>query len=327
MYNAKIKEEFIDMAAPDSKTAARARRIFEEISQVEEYLGKDLCEMNADEAQLALGKSTQTARLWMPAITMLRRYVARCADEKGLDTARGVYEARDVNVVDVLENMVSDPGGLQSLLDRLFYPERELRIDCIYRCYYWLAFAGLKLDDVFKINVADVDLESMVVHFEDEEYPIYKEALPAFKNASTLNAFNAYSTWFTEVKSWNRVVGLQLLRGLRGMARKETFRNQLNKFLEARAKAESRPTDNAPTYDRVQKSGLFYRVHVYESATDERESFQRFADLDMADKTFKLHRGQSLEKRRDHKARMLRADYDKWRYAFYGEGVMAETEE
>ena len=110
-----------------------------------------------------------------------------------------------VNVVDVLENMVSDPGGLQSLLDRLFYPERELRIDCIYRCYYWLAFAGFKLDDVFKINIADVDLESMVVHFEDEEYPIYKEALPAFKNASTLNAFNAYSTWFTEVKSWNRV--------------------------------------------------------------------------------------------------------------------------
>lgn len=120
MYNAKIKEEFIDMAAPDSRTADRARRIFEEISQVEEYLGKDLCEMNADEAQLALGKSTQAARFWMPSITMLRRYVAWCADEKGLDTALGAYEARDVNVVDVLENMVSDPENLQALLTGSF---------------------------------------------------------------------------------------------------------------------------------------------------------------------------------------------------------------
>ena len=335
MYNKDVKEQFILETAPNDITAAKARRIFEELGVVETRLDKDLCAMDAEEAQKAVGASGTALRSWFPSIMMLRRYVAWCENArvaKGFKIGNGVFQLKDIRIMEVASQMAANPLHLQMKLNELFFPEQEQRVDLIYRGYFWLAFAGLLQKDALEVENSNIDLESMDICFEGRRYPLYREGLPAIKQLVKLKAFYYYNSQYTiaGVISRQRIEGTQLLRGIKTFANMSNIGVNLNgqvsvnfeeKTRQARANgaADERRVPPEPLmYHRIWLSGVFYRAFERERATGQQETFEGLASHLMEGKTYKVNDAGTLATRQYAKARKYREEYERWLLAFPG---------
>ena len=52
-----------------------------------------------------------------------------------------------------------------------------------------MAYGGIDEDDTILIRNEDVDFSEMIIRYKTISVPIYREALPAFRNAVNLTSF------------------------------------------------------------------------------------------------------------------------------------------
>ena len=323
MYNQKLKEKFI---ATISSEAHRKSMLaaFNAVGKYEENLGKDICTMSNEELLPILtetsGFRTRTRRIRK---YLLESYVDWCVrEEKVVGACDAIFSVNDLGLEKLKRQMVVDPGHLQTYLDCLYESEDEETIDCVNRCYFWLAFMGFDEERLADIACADVNLQEMVLVFEENEYVIYKESLQAFQKCVELDYFVINHPNYAPVKK-RRSDGNQLLRGVRsGVAinniRATTSRRQGDRS-SWRGKYRSNPSINMDlklSYYRVKLSGLFYRMHEAEMK-GMKPDFTAAAEYFMGDYEYKLEKSRN---KRGAKVRQVaseyRSDYKRWKEAY-----------
>lgn len=314
MYNEEMKARFIREYTGSLNTAKVATTIFNALEEHEKSWNADLCTRSSEELQPVITEITglRSRSKWM-ALTILKEYVKWCIVMQVPGACDGMLQIKTVGLDKVKHQMVSGPLHLQKFLDDILDPENEETIDNIYRCYFWMAYGGIDEEDTILIRNEQIDFGQMVIYYKTTNVPIYREALPAFRNAVSLNSFLYKHPNYSKPVRRDRVSGDTLMRGIRATTKTFTMRTTLSK---RNIKAiEDGLTDLQLSFYRVRMSGLFYRVYEMERAGIP-ASFSEAALRVMDGKTYTLHGREKLEHRQNKIERNYLEDYQRWKLAF-----------
>lgn len=314
MYNEEMKARFIRQYTGSLNTANVATTIFNALEEHEKSWNADLCTRSSDELQPVIDEiaGLRSKSKWM-ALTILKEYVKWCIAMKVPGACDGMLQIQAVGLDKIRHQMVSCPLHLQRFLDEVFDRESEETIDNIYRCYFWMAYGGIDEEDTILIRNEEVDFSQMAISYKTTSVPIYREALPAFRNAVSLNSFLYKHPNYSKPVRRDRVPGDTLMRGIRATTKTFTMRTTLSK---RNIKAvEDGSTDLQLSFYRVRMSGLFYRVYEMERAGIP-ANFSEAALRVMDGKTYSLSGREKIEHRQNKIERSYLEDYQRWKLAF-----------
>jgi hypothetical protein len=315
MYNSELKIKFIndqyDRRDSVKKLAEQVLNLFEDY---ERGWGADLCTKTTQELQPIVDEvfGLRVKSHWA-AMSILREYARWCISMKVPGACDGALKIEAVGLDKVRRQLVSSPFHLQKCMDEIFVAEAAETIAVTYRCYYWMAFAGMKEEDALQVTCSDVDFSKMEIVWNGAEYPIYREALPAFHAAAELSSFLVQHPLYKRDVRHDRVPGDNLLRGMKSDNSAYTIRVAVSR-LSTKALSEGR-TSAQLSFKRVQTSGLFYRMYERECAGVPMD-FSAAAEAFMAGKEYQLDKKMTLRGLQNRIAKSYTEDYLRWKAAF-----------
>lgn len=312
MYNEELKRRFVRDYTGSLNTANVAATVFNAVEKYETAWDADLCTKSAEDLQPIIDEivGLRSKSKWMTLI-ILKEYVKWCIAMKVPNACDGMLHIEMVGIEKLKRYMVSSPMHLQKFMDAVFAPEEEETVDNIYRCYFWMAYGGIDEGDTIFIKNNDIDFSEMNIRYKDTSVPIYREAVPAFRNAVSLSSFAYlhpnYST------RCDRVPGDTIMRGIKASTKILTIRATLSKRI---VKAiEAGKTDLHLSFFRIRMSGLFYRVYELERA-GVAPNFSEAALRAMDGKTYTLKGREKIEHKQNRIEREYLEDYERWKLAF-----------
>ena len=314
MYNEEQKKRFIKDYTGSLNTANVAMTIFNELEKYERAWNADFCTKDANELQPVIENITglRNKSKWM-SLTILKEYVKWCMAMKVPGACDGMLQIEAIGLNKIKKQMVASPFHLQRYLDDIFDRECDETIDNLYRCYFWMAYGGIDEEDTILIKNADVDLSQMLIHYKTTNVPIYREAIPAFRNAVTLTSFLYKHPNYTKPIRRDRVSGDIIMRGIKATTKTFTIRTTISKR-NIRA-IENGMTDLQLSFCRVRMSGLFYRTYEMERAgipVTFTEAALRFID----GKSYTLSGREKIVHKQNRIERDYMEDYQRWKLAF-----------
>lgn len=210
MFNEERKMKFL---SETRETTGYGISIFNATSKAEEEHGKDLCELDVDTIQSIFETNFGVRKRATESSTaFMQSYVKWCSDN-GFPTSNSVFELEVDVSQKIKRTMVASPMHLASIMDQVFTPVESKTIDCLYRCYLWMVYSGLRESDTVEVNVDDVDLDTSIIQFGGKSFDIYNEARAAFRMACTATEFVYIHPNYTT--TINRFPGERLIRGVR----------------------------------------------------------------------------------------------------------------
>ena len=319
MYNAELKKNFIREQITSISTALVCETIFNAIAPVEEEWGADLCTKSKEELQPVIDRivGLRVRSKWMRLI-ILKDYVRWCIGRNVPGACDGMLNITDVGLEKVREQTVSSPKHLQNYLDAICEPEGKGGTDNIYRCFYWLAYAGVEEKDILDIKCSDVDFRNMVVNYPQKNTVVqmYPESLQAFHNCVELEQFLFNHPNYTKTVWKDRVAGDTLVRGFRALPTVSSIRTELSR----RSRGKSDKTPLKLSYFRVWMSGLFYRAYE-EELCGRTPDFNPIVIQQMEGKTYELGQGRrTLGAKQRQLVKDYEEDYQRWKLAWIYKG-------
>ena len=312
MYNEKQKIRFIKETAKSISSADTLEYMFNRFEKFEELWGKDVCQASDEELQQLMnntfGIKTSSASLYTK---LLKRYILWCKNNDIHSRDAAIYLRQDYQSR-VRSSFVANPVHLQYCLDLIFDGEDNRTIDNVYRSYFWIAFGGVDESKIKLVKRSDVDLYNMIVRFDNEEFPIYREGIKALRNTANLDSFMYTHPNYTKAIERQRFDNQTLLSGIKSIPSAETFRSQVSTIILKASKQK----DNVVriSYDRVRLSGIFFRAYEAEqifgeadlsAEIDKRVNDARVSGSTMKESVYRYQVGSRLI-----------ADYNRWKTTF-----------
>lgn len=314
MYNTEQKTRFIKEFTDSVSVREIALNVFKISQSFEEKAGKDIAAMDTDEVQEVFDSVAGVRDRSRYGPQYILREYARWSVRNGVPGATGAAEKISSAGIDRLRSeMVRNPRQLQIFLDALYIPESEETAENGNRAFCWLAYSGISSEETLKVMASELDFSRMVITHGGNEYPIYTESLPAFRNCATLTHYRYFHPNYTfdDAIYRERKGNGELLRGFRGLPALSAFRVDLSKR-NTEALKEGKTTLRL-TYDKIWLSGVFYRMYQDELAG---------IPVNFDDFTWKLHGNTEYKLDRTKKtkrdklkeiSRGYLTDYERWK--------------
>lgn len=323
MFNKELKEGFVSSFSTSIGRRNAAVSMFNAIEPYEVKWNADICTRSEEDLRPVIeeivGFRSNSKKL---RLTILKEYIRWCLDNNVVDAKDDIFRIEDFGINKLKRQTVANPQHLQRYLDYVFEKESEETVDCIYRCFYWLAYGGMKEDDVLSVNMDDVDLDNMIVRYDGDEYPIYREAIPAFRNCVNLTQFRYKHPNYSidKVIYKDRASGRTLLRGIGETKSIKAVRVEMSRRAKnPKNKIDSNNASVAElklSFYRVWISGLFYRMYEAERAGMPPD-FMAAAEQYMEGKTYKLDSGRNtIQAKQRQLAKDYLEDYNRWKEAY-----------
>lgn len=317
MYNEELKTRFIREYTNSISRADACKQAFNAMETYEKQWGADFCTRSTAELEPVIEQLVgfRVRSRWQ-RIIIFQRYVKWCLGNNIPGACDGMLHVDNVGLSKVRTQMVANPMQLQMYLDVICEPESEQTTDNIYRCFYWMAYSGMDEEAILNAKCSDVDFDNMVIRSGNEEFDIYREALPALRNAATLTEFVYKHPNYPPDKRVirNRALGNTLIRGIRSTTTVASLRVELSR--RSKKFLEDGSTDKQLSYYRVWLSGLFFRMYQREIAGIPVD-FSGAASKFMEGKTYKLDTGRNTpEAKRRAVVNDYTQDYERWKAAF-----------
>jgi len=316
MYNRDIKARFIwdneEYIRHGSVAYNAYKRLFALSSELEKEFGKDLAAFDSDElAKFEKLVDENLKMLPMRYRASMLRYLEWChSGHVDINASEGINHILE-GLSEYKKTIVSGPIHLQVSLDKIFDAENKRTIDVIYRCFLWMAFAGVRNKHFANSATADdVDLDKRIFFYNGDAYPIYPQAIEAFDLVLKSTAFIYEHPNYT--RSSNRINSDKLLRGIKADADSIWIASEIKK--KSRIAYEKNPEVKRLSYRSVLHSGIFYRQYEAEAAG---------MDVDFSyliKKTEKLTGGRLTIRRAAINAE-LKDEYYIWKYLMYKDKV------
>lgn len=263
IYNEELKQAFIDDSIQSENSKKNAVIAFRTISKYEEAWGADFCTRTAEEIRPVMEEICGArARSKYTRLGLFSNYSRWCVQHGIPGAIDNTIQPSELGNTKLDSLIIRNPEHLQRCLDEYFEPESEETVDNTYRCFFWLAYGGMAESDIIQTAAPDVDFENMIVHHGDSVAVIYRQALPAIRNCIRLTQFRYKHPNYEPI--WkDRIPGPELIRGTRGSKITEPgIRSMLSRRITQRAKDGSIML----SYQRVWRSGMFYRIYEQELA-------------------------------------------------------------
>jgi len=161
---------------------------------------------------------------------------------------------------------VSSPKQLDAYLTAVFGDEIRPNEDGARRCFAWLAYIGIPVNEATLVKCGDVRFDDMEIRYNGNAYTIYREAirtLRVFVNAEKMERTRGYI-----VDILPRAPGDLLLRGMTATETPQDRYESLSRKLSMREveAVKAGRTDKNMSYTDIYKSGVFYRMYEDEIA-------------------------------------------------------------
>ena len=320
MYNAELKNKFIEQYTTSISARSSSVALFNAFEKYELKWNADVCTVGVEELSAAFGEIvgfrtvSQKSRL-----SVLQAYARWCLSTGVPGACNSAFHIDDVGIEKLKRQTVANSTHLQAYLNQICAPESLDTVDNVYRCYYWLAYSGMNESDAVQVRAQDVDIENMVVRHNGMEFPIYREAIQAFRKCATLDGFQSNHPNYTNKRGYRpRGTGDLLLRASNSTVNVKLFRvtmSQKSAELERMDSSNKNLVLNL-SYHRVWISGLFYRTYEAERAgmpVDFLDAAEQF----MYGKTYKLSRcDKTINNKQRQVANDFLKDYNRWKLAY-----------
>ena len=260
MYNEVLKTKFVREITDSISTATAYKRLFDFLEVYETAAGKDLCQMELNEAQNIANKLTgnPAASKWAK-ISMIKTYCKWCV-KSGIPNSRDVFsDIKSIGIGNIKNETVTSPAHLEKFLNEVFEKTENHTADNSLRCYCHLAYAGMRDVDIINVTKENVNFKKMTIEYNGAEYPIYREAVPVLNSCIDMSAYNYFHPNYNSTVVKERVDLPYIVRGTRGEPSVVYFRTALTR---ANKKAlEKERTALNLSYYTIWLSGLFYKMY------------------------------------------------------------------
>lgn len=303
MYNEERKMAFLKETR---MSAEFGKSVFNATSKLEETRDQDLCELSSEDIKPLFDKRFGIRkRAVETSLAVLKSYARWCSD-KGYPVQDG-FERLEIDMSEKLRRtMIASPKHLELVLNKCFAPVESETTDCLYRCYLWMAFSGVKGQDALDMKVSDVHLTDMTLQYNNVVRELYRESLPAFRMACEATEFVYIHPRYTTRRS--RYPGDKLIRGIKSDSIKMmTIRSILQKAFDANGVETS--------YSKIYLSGIFYKAYEAERCGFD-ANFDDVIVENMTETDRVYHDGYTPKKVAAQLRRDLERDYEQWKQAF-----------
>ena len=263
IYNTKIKMAFIE-TIESKQIRDIAMACFRDTAPFETDAGHDLCTFSGEEETTALKAMmdtmlrSETRRLAARAITMYFQWCVKTRVQGAVE-----HEPIKKDVIDAVNHdlLIFSPAHLQTILDKIFDREADGTVDNVYRCFYWMAYAGLSTESIIMLKPEHFDLKSFLVSVNGENGVLYQQGIPCIENCIGMSQFRYKHPLYSNVVMKDRVPGDYILRGTRG-----TYDDLALAYKSLSSVLSKRVRDSGLTfsYHQCYYGGLFYRIHEQE---------------------------------------------------------------
>ena len=200
------------------------------------------------------------------------------------------------------ERYVASPKELEKKLNLFLDPAGRNSTDLLIRGAYWLAFAGLKISDIYDIKISNILLKNKAVHYGRRVYRLRDEAMQTIIKLIELEKFWYFHPNY-EPKLRLRMQSDYLLRGIRSEHLSESA-------LGCMIRNKSAGTEFNIDLKSAQLSGIYYDILEGELTGVETNFLAIATEMNPPDSTVKMNQ---------KKASLLRDGYLEWRSVFYPE--------
>lgn len=313
MYNEERKMRFLTETRSSKGAEDFGKSVFHTTEPYEQEAGKDFCELTIDVLQsIANTEFGVRTRTMETTIALFRSYVSWCK-EQGYLTCDDVYELKTEMGDKVRRMMIASPAHLEVVLNKIFEPVQNETVDCLYRCYFWMGFAGLEESETVEVTVDEIDFSTMTIEHGGKSYEIYREAVPAFKMACEATQFRYIHPGYSSDKKQqgiyrDRYPGKHLLRGIRSSQIKLTT-------IKAHTGKKLKANGIETTYGKIRLSGLYYKTYEMERF-GEPVNFDAIIVERISKTPQNYHRNYTRSKFASVIRRSLLEDYECWKAVF-----------
>ncbi len=200
-------------------------------------------------------------------------------------------------------SMISSPEHLASVFKYNFDPIWMRTIDCLYRCFWWMAFAGVPSKYATSILKSEVNTKTRKIRHKGEVYIIPDAAIAVFDIAVEADAFNYTHPLYIKAVKRERVKSSYLMSGFRNTQMGFRYADKLCRML-------TKEKGFYLTYERIYLSGVFYRVLQAEQEGT-KPDFRWLAEEQLEEKNQPYN-----EEALKLKIRNLKNKYKKWKRVF-----------
>lgn len=326
MYNANLKEQFIQEEVQSEKMKRLFRNVFEFVSKSEEEYSADICTWNSEQLRKELEKLAGL-RSYSSAnrAKLLKRYVQWCCDSQVPGATDVIFSIQVDGTSKIRQQWISGPDHLQRCLNDFLSPELNYTTDNILRGYCWLAFMGMSEEQIVALEDYHVDPDAGYITYNRRVIQIPNEAFVSLRILKEERRFRYYhANYGKDFVLRDRAEGNRLLRGIRNP---EPNIHNLRIMLSGKIKeANKREGNSVPqlSYSRIWLSGEFYRMYKKEQAggsVDFSYLGERAIQAREKNETpykLKAEKGNRTENGKMRElAREYRKDYINWKAAYY----------
>lgn len=308
MYNEEIKNGFIEKYSNNrnyKSSVLLLKSIFESCEEIEKRLNKDVAEIDSiDDLQNVLDNIAGIRSSTLdPVKAILGLYFKYYHNNPDIDLSI-LNNIKHVSYEVIRNSTVSSPLQLSNYLNKVFEPDGM--VDTIYRCIYWLAYSGMKDDDIYTTTIDEVDLDNMIVVHDGQVYEIYKEAINTFRICKESSSFEYAHPRYSNNIIRDRVSGRLLVRGIKGTPKKSTSYSYISKRINAA------DIDRVVSISRARLSGVYYRTYEAECCGMPAD-FVAIIESGILDIKNRVRKERTIDPNR---IRDLKNDYIFWKKAF-----------
>ncbi len=263
MYNEDLKRAFIDDTIQSDSSRIVAENAFRAIFPYEKAWGADYCTRTVEEITPVLEKiSGLKARSRYTRLNLFSDYSKWCVKNGVPGAIDNTVSRADLGPGKLDQTTIRNPEHLQHSLDMIFEPESEETVDNTYRCFFWLAYGGMMIEDAVELTSKDIDFESMTAEHGESSAVLYRQGLPAIHNCIRLTQFRYKHPNYKPV--WkNRINGEEILRGTKGGKVSDT---SIRSLISRRIGRDATDSTILLSYQRVWRCGVYYRLYEKEQA-------------------------------------------------------------
>lgn len=313
MYNEQQKNEFLSFVN-DQKSFMR---VFNKISNFESEMETDFSMMNLDMQKMVLNLiSVSRSTTNNNFVSMLRIYQQWCIDNARAPKKRNSLtriSGTDINSESAFRfAFIKDPSELISIMEAIFAPITEDKIDNMYRVYLLLCYNRLNQQEAVDLPISSVDMESQRIYLNDRTIQILPEMVDTINYVLAMQNINIQQhqreTGKIMVKQYAKplIVEDKVIRSYRYSNNRRVALNYAVSCLATAALKEKR-ISKPIRLSNIFLSGWFY--HLYRNEPVQFEDFEQ-----MVIETRPEVRDKATQRKTIIKS--IRSDYTAWKRAF-----------
>lgn len=300
-------------------------RMFLLSAEMEHRFQIDLSEFDTTMLQAFFSRISGTlSKTAAVAFINLKGYI-RWSRVHGYKTSDAVNNIRIDELDKFKSRMVSSAKHLESILDIVFPNPESNQIYYVYRSYLWLAYIGVRQEEVMSITEDDLSFEEMKIirKYPDESLEICVESVRDLRRVCALEFFiepraRGHSSTPRQREPGNAILRGKVRSGSQDINYLEgTLRPSISRaFKKAQAEHVDEKLSLSLSYDRVRLSGIFHYVYEQEQFRGFR-NFERYVDEDFRHGVYAVSETHTEKQIKSGMRCDYNNDYQRWKAVFF----------